>query len=124
MGRPRKLKLTNEATKPTANPGDEKLPPKKRRWKPGGKVAIRKRLGNAQKLKHPVPNAAMRRMLAAASEGNLRWSPAALQIVIELVHAHVHRTLVVTNMVMTHAGKKTLTPKAIKLGEFLAEGNI
>ena len=66
----------------------------------------------------------MRRMLAAASEGNLRWSPAALQIVIELVHAHVHRTLVVTNMVMTHAGKKTLTPKAIKLGEFLAEGNI
>lgn len=129
MGRPRKPNSANvakkpTAKKPTANPGEEPLPPKKRKWKPGGNVAVRKRLRKAQQLKHPVPNTVMRRMLADASGGKLRWSPAALQLVIELVHAHVHRTLVVTNMVMAHAGKKTLTHKAIELGAFLAEGNV
>jgi histone H3/H4 len=121
MGRPRKLqfpkdepKKENQKTDP-----DVSLPPKKRRWKRGG-IQTRRRITRAQG-RHPVPRAVMVRLIKEHTTDGLRWSPLALELVMEMLHAHVHRTLTITKMTMAHAGKKTLTEKHIRFGTCLAE---
>lgn len=117
MARPRKLKFPDE-DKPEKTEADP-VPPKKRKWKRGG-VATRIRIRKAQKGPHPVPRSVMKRMIALEVGDGVRWSPAALDLIIELLHAHVHRTLTITRATMIHAGKKTLTDTHLKFGTILA----
>jgi histone H3/H4 len=63
----------------------------------------------------------MVRLIKEHTTDGLRWSPLALELVMEMLHAHVHRTLTITKMTMAHAGKKTLTEKHIRFGTCLAE---
>lgn len=122
MGRPRKLQFPKDEPKKEKQEPDTDapmLPPKKRRWKRGG-IQTRRRINKAQG-RHPVPRAVMVRMIKEHTNEELRWSPLALELVMEMLHAHVHRTLTITKMTMAHAGKKTLTDKHIRFGTCLAE---
>ena len=116
MGRPRKILQDTDAKKETKTD----LPPKKRKWKRGG-VATRIRLRVAQKGAHPIPNAVMIRLIRQEVGPDVRWSRSALELMIEMLNAHVHRTLTITKATMLHAGKKTLTESHIKFGTSLAE---
>lgn len=108
MARPRKLKFPDE------NPDEPKVR-KPRKFRPGG-VRTKQRIRKAQ-AKHPIPNAVMRRMIAEASEGKVRWSKAALNLLVEVVHADVQQTLVVTKATMVHANKKVLNARHMMLAE-------
>lgn len=116
MGRPRKILQEKETKKEPATD----LPPKKRKWKRGG-VATRIRMRKAQQGPHPIPKAVMIRLIRQEVGEDIRWSRSALELIIELLNAHVHRTLTITKATMMHAGKKTLTESHIKFGSSLAE---
>ena len=119
MGRPRNPDSVKTIKGKESATDDAKLPPKKRRWKRGG-VVTRKRIRMAQTGKHPVPDSVMRRMLSEASGGKMWWSRSALKLIIEILHAHVHRTLTITNAIMVHGGVKTLTKDHLVFGRSLA----
>lgn len=124
MGRPRKIVFPkDEPKKPSdAEPAaDTKLPPKKRRFKRGG-VRTGQRLRRAMLGPHPVARAVMMRLIRDEVGNEFRWSRSAIDLIIEQLNAHVHRTLTITKATMTHAGKKTLTADQLKFGARLAEG--
>ena len=113
MGRIQKTKPAKH-TEEKHKEGEEKAERKKRRYRPGG-VRTRQKINRAQK-KQPIPVAVMRRLIAEASEGKVKWSKAALKLLLEVIHADVHKTLVITKAAMAHANKKILKKTHLEFG--------
>lgn len=110
-------KLSGDKTKKQSksnNESTEKPPRKPRRNRPG-KLRTRQRIKRAQQ-KHPLSRAQFTRIVAAASGGGVRWSSAALNLLMNVINDDVQKAIVVTNAIMTHSKRKTLTRDHLEFG--------